>query len=231
MKRPFAVKLRRYEMICGLIWLFVYQIVLGRLIPPALRFLGLPVDSLSENRLFYILGFLITAVLLWKFLRDSLQAGAKEPGRLLRGAFFGWCLYVVVQTGMGILMDAFAPGLSTPNDENIAALAAENYPMMLAGSVLLAPLTEEALLRGVLFGSLREKSQPAAYIVTALVFAGMHVIPYFSETDPGTAALCGLLYILPSAALCAAYELGGNIWAPVLSHAAINLGGMLALKG
>ena len=87
------------------------------------------------------------------------------------------------------------------------------------------------LLRGVLFGSVREKSRPAAYAVTALVFAGMHLVPYLSEMDAGTAALNGLLYVLPSLALCASYELGGTIWTPVLVHAAINGIGMLALRG
>jgi len=231
MKRPFAVKLRRYELLGGLLWLCVYAFALGPMISPALRALGLPWDSLTRNKIYYLAGFGITAALLWRFLRDSLQAAAREPGRLLRGAFFGWCLYAVAQVGVGILLDVFAPGLSTPNDRTVADLAAESYPMMLAASVLLAPLTEETLLRGVLFGSLREKSRIAAYVVTALVFAGMHVIPYLSETDPGTAVLCGALYVLPSTALCAACELGGNIWAPVLTHAAINLIGMLALRG
>ena len=231
MKRPFAVKLRRYETVFGLIWLCIYAFAMGSLIPLVLRALGLPTDAATVNKVFYVVGFLITVLLLWQFLRDSLLEAVKAPGRLLRGAFFGWCLYMVVQVGMGILLDALAPGLSTPNDQNIAALAEGNYPMMLAATVLLTPLTEEALLRGVLFGSLREKSRIAAYIVTALVFAGMHVIPFLSETDPGTAALCGLLYILPSAALCAAYELGGTIWSPILTHAVINLVGMLALRG
>ena len=231
MKRPFAVKLRRYETVFGLIWLCVYAFAMGSLIPACLRMLGLPHDAVTANKVFYVLGFLVTVLLLWQFLRDSLQAAGREPGRLLRGAFFGWCLYMVVQVGVGILTEELAPGLSTPNDQNIAALAAGNYPMMLAATVLLAPITEETLLRGVLFGSLREKSRIAAYVVTALVFAGMHVIPFLAETDPGTAVLCGLLYILPSAALCAAYELGGTIWSPILTHAVINLIGMIALRG
>ena len=74
MKRPFAVKLRRYELLGGLLWLCVYAFALGPMISPALRALGLPGDSLTRNKIYYLAGFGITAALLWRFLRDSLQA-------------------------------------------------------------------------------------------------------------------------------------------------------------
>ena len=231
MKRPFPVALRRWEKIAGLVWLAAYVFLMGSAVTLLLGLLGLPDDDLTRNKVFYIAGFLITAALLWRFLRDSLAAAAREPGRLIRGAVFGWCLYAAAQVGAGIVFERFAPELTSPNDQVIASLTAENFPMMLAATVLLTPLTEETLLRGVLFGSLREKSRPAAYAVTALVFAGMHLVPYLPEMDAGTAALNGLLYVLPSLVLCASYELGGTIWTPVLVHAAINGIGMLALRG
>ena len=66
MKRPFAVKLRWYELLGGLLWLCVYAFALGPMISPALRALGLPGDSLTRNKIYYLAGFGITAALLWR---------------------------------------------------------------------------------------------------------------------------------------------------------------------
>ena len=49
MKRPFAVKLRWYELLGGLLWLCVYAFALGPMISPALRALGLPGERVWRN--------------------------------------------------------------------------------------------------------------------------------------------------------------------------------------
>ena len=231
MKQPFRVKLRRWELVAGLLWMAVYLFLLGDGIALVLGAFGLPDDLLTRNKVFYITGFLVTVAVCWRFLRDSLAEAARDPRRLIRGVFVGWCVYLVFLAGAGILYDLLVPELSSPNDEAVQALAGENFAVMAVSAVLLAPLTEETLLRGVLFGSLREKSRPAAYAVTALVFAGMHVIPYLSEMDGVTALLNSVLYILPGVALCAAYELGGVIWTPILLHMIVNAAAMWAMRG
>ena len=48
--------------------------------------------------------------------------------------------------------------------------------------VFLAPVVEEALFRGYVFGNLREYSRGAAYLVSCLVFALIHVWPFFAES-------------------------------------------------
>ena len=230
MKQPFPVKLRRYEIVAGLLWLAVYLFLLGPALSALLEGLGMPDDSPALNKVYFLTGFLGTAAIFRRFLAASLGEAVKQPLRVLRGVLFGYCIYAVCQVAAGMLLELFAPELENPNDESIQALAMGNYPMMLAATVLLTPLTEETLLRGLVFGGLREKSRGLAYVATALVFAGMHVIPYLSEMDRMTAALnCGL-YILPGVALCACYELAGTVWAPILLHALINGIGMWAMR-
>ena len=93
---------------------------------------------------------------------------------------------------------------------------------MAVAAVLLAPITEETLLRGLVFGNLRKKNRIVAYVVTAVLFSGIHIMNYVLTLDLTSLMLNFLLYLLPSVALCVCYEYAGTIWAPILLHMIIN---------
>ena len=100
---------------------------------------------------------------------------------------------------------------------------------MAVAAILLAPITEETLLRGLVFGGLRQKNRIVAYVLTALLFSGMHVMNYVLQMDLVSILLNLLLYMLPSVALCACYEYAGTIWAPIFLHMIINALSMWAI--
>lgn len=229
MKKSFDVQLRLGEIFTGVVWLALYLFAVQDLLARALALPGRPGDDLTLNKVYFVACFLITVLVFWRFLADSLRAAFREPGRLLKGLLLGFCVYEFCQVGLGMLIEAVAPGLSSPNDETVTALAGENFRAMAAAAILLAPVTEETLLRGLVFGCVREKSRLGAYLVTALLFAGMHLFPYIWSMDPGSIVWNAALYMLPSAALCMCYEYAGTIWAPILLHAILNGISMWAL--
>lgn len=137
-------------------------------------------------------------------------------------------VYWVLMVCFSALVEIFGLSDWVPNDDTIGALAEENYRVMWVGAVLLAPLTEETLIRGLIFGNIRRKNRFLAYLVTAVVFAGMHMLSYLGEMN-GMNILYNLLaYGLPSVALCLCYEYGGTIWAPIAMHMVVNAMGMAA---
>ena len=88
--------------------------------------------------------------------------------------------------------------------------------------VFLAPVVEEALFRGYVFGNLREYSRGAAYLVSCLVFALIHVWPFFAESwDMGCLMVMGQ-YLVPGAVMAWTYERSGSLWGSVLLHCAVN---------
>ena len=123
----------------------------------------------------------------------------------------------------------FVPDLQTPNDDSVRAIAQSSYSTMAVAAILLAPITEETLLRGLVFGGLRQKNRIVAYVLTALLFSGMHVMNYVLQMDLVSILLNLLLYMLPSVALCACYEYAGTIWAPIFLHMIINALSMWAI--
>ena len=60
------------------------------------------------------------------------------------------------------------PDFSNVNDTSIMELTQQNYTLMAIGTVLLVPVVEETLYRGVVFGSLYKRSRVAAYTVSTL---------------------------------------------------------------
>ena len=222
MNRPFSVEMRRYEIIGGCVYLAFYLFVMSSAVHLVLNLLGLPVDTVTLNKIYFFANFIITAVLFRRFLAYSLPMAADQPLRFLKGILLGFCIYEGCQVALGILCGLIAPNLWTPNDDNIRSIAAESYRVMWVGAVLLAPLTEETLIRGLVFGNLRRKNRVLAYIITALVFGLMHIVVYIPRMDVVTLVLNLALYAFPSAALCAAYEYAGTIWAPIALHMILN---------
>jgi len=79
-------------------------------------------------------------------------------------------------------------------------------------AVVAAPLTEELIFRGCLYGILRQVGgKSLAITVSSLLFALIHGhIPSFA----------GLVIL--AVGLCLLYEKTGSLWAPILLHAAFN---------
>lgn len=222
MKKPFAVQMRRYEIIGGLIWLAVYLFLMSDLLQLLLRVAGIIVNVLTLNKIYFLGCFAVTVVLFRRFLSYSLPEVADRPLRVVCGILLGYGIYAACQGTLSMIYGYLAPNLQTPNDDNIRAIAANSYSTMVVAAVLLAPITEETLLRGLVFGGLRKKNRIAAYVVTAVLFSGMHIMNYVFEMDIMSILLNLLLYMLPSVALCACYEYAGTIWAPIFLHMIIN---------
>ena len=101
---------------------------------------------------------------------------------------------------------------------------------MLIGTVLLVPITEEALFRGLLFGTLYRKSAVLGYVLSTLIFAAVHVVGYIGTQD-AVSLLISLIEYLPAGLVLGwAYARSGTIWTPILIHAVVNFIGMSALR-
>lgn len=229
MKQPF-VEMRRGEKIGGVIWLVVYMFLMSLIVTFVMAALGYGEDIVRINQVFFVVNFLITCLLFRHFLTDSLAVAMERPGRLLKGLVLGFCLYEAGQIILSLLYSVIAPDLWTANDEGVAEIAGMSYGAMWAGAVLLAPLAEETLMRGLVFGNLRKKSRVLAYAVSTLAFGIIHVLNYAWNMDLWTLALNWGLYLVPSIVLAVTYEYTGTVWGPVVLHMILNALSMMALR-
>lgn len=115
-----------------------------------------------------------------------------------------------------------------PNNEAVFSLAGEDLGMTTAVAVFLAPIVEEAMFRGGVFGLLRHRSRLAAYAVSAALFAFYHLWG-FAADDP--AVWIYLLQYLPAGLLLArVYEKTNSLWSAIFLHMTVNGVSMAALS-
>lgn len=87
-----------------------------------------------------------------------------------------------------------------------------NFGLMLLLAGAIAPLVEEVLFRGLLYGWLRSHLSAAPAVITsAAIFSALHVIP----------VLLPAIFVI-GVVLAIAYEYSDSLWIPILLHAMQN---------
>lgn len=178
----------------------------------------LPSD-VTCNVLYYLIGLVFTLAVMWRFLHRSFDTMAGSIlrciGMMLAAYGIDVLLSLVLQLGTGLIGE-----LPVPNNDAVTGLAKVDYKRMIAVAVLMAPLVEECLFRGVVFGTIRPHSRFWAYAVSIALFSLYHVWQYVVMYGDPKLLLSALAYVPVSAALTFCYEQTRSIWPPVFSTCA-----------
>lgn len=134
-------------------------------------------------------------------------------------AFLGFWAYLASVFVVMSLLAAFVPGIDLEQQQEIGFTPDTRGPALILvfiSLVLLAPVVEEVLVRGVLFTGLRAKLSfwPAA-LVTSLLFGLAHL-----QLNDGQAPLWTAVADTFVLAMVLAYlrERTGGLWAPIILH-------------
>lgn len=183
--------------------------------------LGKLPSDVTCNVWYYLIGLVFTLAVMWRFLHRSYDTMAGSIlrciGMMLAAYGIDVLLSLVLQLGTGLIGE-----LPVPNNDAVTGLANTDYKRMTAVAVFMAPLVEECLFRGVVFGTIRPRSRFWAYAVSIALFSLYHVWQYVAVTGDLSLLLYCLLYLPVSVGLAWAYDRSGSIWAPMVMHAIIN---------
>lgn len=175
------------------------------------------------NALLYSAGTLYTVVFLRKYLRRSFDVLLDSPVQSLLALVSGIALDFALSWALSLAMLLLGGALgTTANNEAVVALASEGRNRMFAMTVFLAPVVEEPIFRGLLYGAVRRRSRAAACFVSVLMFGLYHVWQYVFAYGDWRFLLQIINYIPVSVALCYSYERSGTIWVPMAFHMFIN---------
>lgn len=215
----FSDDLTKGQLIAGLVYLPVHMFLLPILIP----YLGASLGAGEQNLLYYALSTVFVLAAFWKFLRAGFDTLVDRLGWCLVTILMALGLDYVLSYGVTIVMMLFPEMLTAnPNNEAVMDVAEEAYGAMKAVSIFLAPIVEEVLFRGVVFGALRRKNRVAAYVLSILLFSVYHVWQYAVAYGDWTMLAYVIQYLPVSFALTWAYERSGSIWTPIGFHMLIN---------
>ena len=130
---------------------------------------------------------------------------------------------------LGLAMTLILPAdQANPNNATVMELAGEEFGKTAAIAVFLAPLVEEPIFRGGVFGLIRRTNRNAAYAVSMLLFALYHVWGYALQ-DPFYWVYL-LQYLPVSWLLCRCYERCNSIWGSIFFHMMVNAISISALQ-
>ena len=184
----------------GWLWLALQFTLLPRLV----GLLGL--DDGASNLLFHTISTLAVAVIFRQTLGENLR---RETGRRF------WLVCIQALTGyyaagqlISLLIWQLAPEFLNRNDQVLLGMKGH---WLLLTTVVLAPVNEECLFRGLIF-----------YCLSSLLFGLIHVLGYLGQYTPVEFALSLLQYLPAGLILAWSQEQTQTLTAPILIHAVIN---------
>ena len=219
-RRPWRPQLTRAEMGRGWVFFALYVLVFPWMMGWVQRaFQGsLPVAEASV--VYYLLSVTLVVLVFWTFLRhgfDLLLDWLPEN-------CFAFATGLVGALVLELLVGLIPLPVEDPNPLNYAQQFALSPAATVAILVILMPIVEETLFRGLLFSSLRKYSRVLAYVLSALGYA-LYCVWQFAYAYGALDLrylLLALEYLPIALALTWCYDNGGSIWSPIALHAVLN---------
>lgn len=227
--KKLSVKLTKAETIIGFSYIVFQLLVLPTIVVYADAFFHLQLNEAELNFICFAFNFIALTVIFRRFLLESARVFFRAPGRAMAGVGIGFAINFGGNVVVSALITALDPEFSNVNDGSISNMIDQSAVLIYLSTILLAPVAEEILFRGVFFGTLYRKLPVLAFIASAVVFSAMHVVSYIGSYPALRLILCFIQYLPASVALAYAYAHSDTIWSPILMHITLNTLGSLML--
>ena len=221
------------EQIAGTVFFVIYLVVLpfaaGPLFRLAGRLLDVTISAALQNVIYYYVLFAVTVIIFHKFLARTCRNLADNLGVACQTLLVGLVGLYGLNDLAYRLTNIVIANRTNLNDTAISAQLDSAPYMTLLIVVFLAPFVEEVLFRGLVFGNLKGKSRPVAYVVSCALFALLHVWQFAVVHQDVTYFLLMLQYLVPGVVLAWVYDRSGTLWTPIALHALANGLSVLAI--
>ena len=218
------------EITWGLRYLLFQLVFLGPIISSVLSLFSPHIRGIHIDTVYFLVNFGAVLGIFHRYLGKSVQNGLRHWRKLLLTAGAGLIVYFILTQGLDLLITRFYPEFQNINDTSISRYTKEQFWLTAFGTVILVPMTEETLFRGLIFGFLHRKSRVLAYVICTLFFAFIHVMGYLGTAPAGVLALCFVQYLPAGLILAFVYEYSGSILSPILIHTAVNASAIISMR-
>lgn len=206
----------------GWCYLPMHALILPLLVMLYTEFGGSIASEVAVNIAYYALGVAVIAAVFLPYLRREFDILLDRLFFCVRTAIGGFFIMYALTSAATALLLLFESVLQNPNDAQAMEMMKENFGVVKGLSVFVAPIVEEVLFRGVLFGSLRKRGRGKAYIISALVFGLYHVWQSAALSGDWTLLLYAVQYLPVAVVLNWCYERSGTLWTSIFYHIIYN---------
>ena len=215
----FTSRMTTREAVCALLYLPVHVGLLPLLLSRLPAAAGL--SDLELNLVVYGIGAVFMLLALGKFFRREFDPLCDHFFYCILQVLICYCMMMAFNLILSVILVPFLPTEQTnPNNEALMELAGVEFGKTAAIAVFLAPLVEEPIFRGGIFGMIQQKNRTLALAASMLLFSLYHVWAYAIVNPVYWIYL--LQYLPASWLLCRCYERCNSIWGSVFLHMLIN---------
>jgi len=226
----FTPNITKTETIVGWLYTPAHMFVMPLLLSLVVYGLWPDMTDIQGNLLYYGVGMVIVLPVFFKMLRREFDRLYDRPLHCLSTLFWGYCIWYGLSLILSVFMTLSGWLEDSPNDVAIDEMAQGAYNLTMLISVILAPILEEILFRGVVFQSIRKKSRLLAYVVNILLFGFYHIWQYVLVYGDLSYLLFIVQYIPVTFALIWVYEYSGSLWTAIFFHMSNNFLAMQILQ-
>ena len=223
-RHPWPAQFTRGELFRGWVFFALYLTVFPALMGTVQRFSMEELPVAETNVVYYLLCAVMAFLVFWTFLRKGFDLLLDR----LPENLFAFAVGLVAAVGLWFLIRLIPLPVINPNTMSYPEQFALSPAATVVILVVLMPMVEEVLFRGMLFGNARRYSRVFAYVLAVPVYAVYCVwqFVYAYGVIDWWYLLLAIQYLPMSLALCWCYERSESIWSAIFLHMAIN-GGML----
>ena len=179
-------------------------------------------SGVDVNKVYFGAGVVFVLIVMGGWLRRNFEVLLDHPGRCALCLAIGFAADYALSLAIQLIFLLVLGGSENPNNAELARMTEADFGAMLGITVFLAPIVEETLFRGVVFGTIRRKNRVIAYVVSILLFSFLHVWQYLLTEADWRLLIYVLQYIPISFVLAWQYERSGSIWTPIAFHMLFN---------
>lgn len=235
-KRPdrpylqFQNQMSRWETVLLLLYLPIHVFLMPAILEFLFRSAGISYTMMQLNVCYYAVSTAIVFLLSHRFLRRNFDVLCDRLWGVLFTVVIAYFLQQALMYLVAIIELPFGIAGDNQNNSAVQDMLQYGYGTMFGIVVFMAPITEEVLFRGAVFGTLRKRNRFAAYAVTILLFGLLHVWQFVVPENDWKYLIHIIDYIPATWALCWVYERTGTIWSPIALHMLVNAISVTALK-
>ena len=212
----------RQETLAGFVYMAFQFVFLPSILYAVNGMLVRPLQEPELNFTYYFINFIAMLVIFHDFLGRSAGQMRQHPLLMLEAVILGLVGYYALSWVVDHLICWLMPSFANRNNASILGMYSRNPYLMLLGTVVLVPPFEECLFRGLIFRSLHGKYPAAAYLISILAFALVHITGFLGVYSPLELVMAVLQYLPAGLCLAWSYVRGQTIFAPIFIHAAVN---------
>ncbi len=212
----------------GLIYLPFYMVVLPLFVVMLAALSPETYNDVTANAVYYGIGLIFCLVPLRKYLRSAFDVLLDNLGTNFAALAFGYIINILLgYLATGLIFTIMGDKITSLNNQ-ISAF--ESSRAVIAMAIFVAPVIEEVLFRGVVFGALAPKHRRIAFVVSIGLFAFYNVWQFALAAMNLTVFVYMIAYIPLGYVLAWAYEKTNCIWVSILLHILINAMSLLVLS-